>query len=148
MMHKTLNTKMKVVIVLLTITLFPFIANAQAALTWDKQFTSTIKWQELNYLGNLVVCSSEALMGVDNVSGDIHWSKTEHADLDRQSYQELANSPFFTIEKNNAIYLIDQLSGDQVFNSIEAGIAEISDYYLLYNSNAIVLSGLTSVIFG
>ena len=136
-----MKSKINTFLLLITISFSPFLANAQAELSWDKQFTSTIKWQELNYLGNLVVSSSEALMGVDNVDGEINWSKTEFANLDRGAYKELANSPFFTIQKDNTIYLLDQLTGDEVFNSTNAGIEEITDYHLLYKSNSILVAG-------
>ena len=140
-MRKELNTKSKAIILLIAIVLFSFIAEAQADLTWDKEFTSNINWQELNYLGNLVVSSSEGLMGVDYVDGTVTWSKPEFANLDRQAYKELAKSPFFTIEKDNAVYLIDQLTGDEVFNSIKAGITEITDYNILYKTNSILVAG-------
>jgi len=140
-MRKELNAKYKAVILLIAIVLFSFMAKAQANLTWDKEFTSTINWQELNYLGNLVVSSSDALMGVDYVDGDVTWSKPEFANLEREAYKDLANSPFFTIQKDNAVYLIDQLSGDEVFNSTKAGIEEITDYTILYKTNSILVAG-------
>ena len=135
------NSNTNTFLLLIALTISPILGFAQTKLKWEKSFNSTVQWQELNYLGNLVVCSGEGLMGVDSEDSEVNWNKTEFANLDRAAYKELTNSPFFTIEKDNAIYLIDQLSGDVVFNSTEAGIAEITDYFILYNSNSIVVAG-------
>ena len=37
--------------------------------------------------------------------------------------------------------LIDQLTGDLVFDSKKAGIGTIEDYFLLYNYDAILVAG-------
>ena len=138
--NTTISIK-KAIIVWMAFLLFPLMMQAQATAKWDKTFPNNIRWQELNYLGNLVLCSDDALMGIDAEDGAVRWTKNEFAGLDRQAYNELTKSPFFTIKKDNTIYLIDQLSGDEVFNSTKAGIAEISDYFLLYNSDAILVAG-------
>ena len=65
----------------------------------------------------------------------------DFAGLSRSSYNELPNSPFFTITKGNSILLIDQLTGDLVFDSKSAGISTIEDYFLLYNSDVILVAG-------
>ena len=82
-------------------------------------------------------------MGINTETGDVTWRRNEHANLERHMYHELPNSPFFTVESNNNIYLIDQITGDEVFNSGKAGISEITDYFLLYNSDAILVAGTT-----
>jgi len=128
-------------VLLLVATLLPLISFGQVEVKWNKQFATNIQWQEVSSLGNLIVCSGEALMGVNTETGDIIWSKSEHANISIQMYRELPNSPFFTIDDNNVIYLIDQFSGDEVFNSVKAGIADIKDYFLMYNSNAILVAG-------
>jgi outer membrane protein assembly factor BamB len=138
-MKKNLISNIKVF--LLVATLFPLIVNGQIEVKWNKQITTNIQWQEVSSLGNLIICSREALMGINTETGDITWSKPDHANLERELYRELPNSPFFTIENNNVFYLIDQFSGDEVFNSAKAGMAEIKDYFLLYNSDAILVAG-------
>ncbi len=136
-----IKMKTRFITFLLATTLFPLLSHGQIEVTWNKQLTSNILWQEVSSLGNLIVCSGEALLGVNTETGDINWSRNEHANIPRNLYRELPNSPFFTVETNNGIYLIDQLSGDEVFNSGKAGIAEIKDYFLLYNSDAILVAG-------
>ena len=117
--------------------------NAQIAVKWKSELGSDIYWQEVTALGNLIVSSGSQLSGVDTETGSILWSRPDLARLERRSYNELANSPFFTIDTGNSILLIDQLSGDQVFDSRKSGIGSIQDYFLLYNANAILVAGKT-----
>jgi hypothetical protein len=133
--------KKKNIMLLLAATILPLFTYGQVEVKWTKQFDSNIQWQEVSSLGNLIVCSEEELMGVNCETGEIHWSKNEHANLPRYLYRELPNSPFIAIETSNVIYLIDQFSGDEVFNSAKAGIEEIKDYFFMYNSDAILVAG-------
>ncbi len=133
--------KSKIITLLLAATLLPLFTYGQVNVKWTKQLDSNIQWQEVSSLGNLIVCSEDALMGVNTETGDINWRKSEHANLPRQLYREMPNSPFFTVETNNVIYLIDQSTGDELFSSAKAGIAEIKDYFFMYNSDAILVAG-------
>ncbi len=112
-------------------------------LKWNKQLPNDIQWQEVTALGNLIVSSSDALMGIDTDTGEVNWSIRSLSNLGRQSYEELPNSPFFTITTDRTLHLIDQFSGKEVFNSYDAGLLDISGYFLLYNSDAILVAGTT-----
>lgn len=139
-----MNLKIRFTTFLIAATLFPLLGYGQIEVKWNNQLTSNILWQEISSLGNLMISTGEALMGVNTETGDIAWSKNEYASLPRQNFRELPNSPFFIVEIKNNIYLIDQFTGDEVFCSGKAGIAEIKDYFLLYNSNAILVAGTNS----
>ena len=112
-------------------------------LKWNKQLPNDIHWQEVTALGNLIVSSSDALMGIDTDTGEVSWSIRALANLGRQTFEELPNSPFFTITTDRTLHLIDQFSGKEVFNSYDAGLLDISSYFLLYNSDAILVAGST-----
>ena len=107
----------------------------------ETKLPADILWQEVTALGNLIVSSNNQLVGIDIETGEIRWSKPEHAGLNREAFGELPKSPFFTVTAQNSIHLMDQLSGDEVFNSYKAGINTIEDYFLLYNSDAILVAG-------
>ncbi|MGI9552450.1 MAG: PQQ-binding-like beta-propeller repeat protein [Aurantibacter sp.] len=121
--------------------LVPFTHFAQVEVKWNKQMPADILWQEVTALGNLIVSSREGLIGVDTETGAISWSNSSLANLSRQAFEELPNSPFFTITTNNTLHMIDQFSGKEVFNSTNAGLQEIASYYLLYDSDAILVAG-------
>ena len=126
-------------VILLTVS--SFTGFTQIEVKWTKELPADIIWQEVTALGNLIVSSNNQLVGLDIETGEIRWSKQEHAGLNREAFNELPNSPFFTVATSNSIHLLDQLSGDEVFNSIKAGINTIEDYFLLYNSDALLVAG-------
>ena len=128
-------------LLVILITVSTFSGFAQIEVKWMKELPADILWQEVTTLGNLIVSSDNQLVGIDTETGEIRWSKPEHAGLDREAFNELPNSPFFKVDASNSIHLIDQLSGDEVFNSYQAGINTIEDYFLLYNSDAILVAG-------
>ena len=116
-------------------------ALAQVEVKWEKELTSDILWQEVTALGNLIVSSGNQLAGVDTETGAIVWSKPELAGLNRVAYNEIPRSPFFAVDLGKSILVMDQFSGDMIFDSQKAGIGTIEDYFLLYNSDAILVSG-------
>ena len=128
-------------LLLFLITISTFTGFAQIEVKWTNELPADILWQEVTALGNLIVSSNNQLVGIDTETGENRWSKQEHAGLSREAFNELPNSPFFTVTTGNSIHLIDQLSGDEVFNSYKAGINTIEDYFLLYNSDAILVAG-------
>jgi len=117
--------------------------TAQIEVKWQNELSADIYWQEVTALGNLVVSSGNQLAGVNTETGAIIWSKIEMAGLNREAFSELPNSPFFTVTRGNRILLIDQFTGNLVFDSEKAGINAIEDYFLLYNSDAILVAGKT-----
>ncbi len=121
--------------------LCPFMHFAQVEVKWNTEVPTDILWQEVTALGNLIVSSREGLIGLDAATGEIVWSKRAHGNLDRAAFEELPNSPFFTVISENTLHLIDQFSGQEFFNSANAGFKEIGSYFLLYHSNTILVSG-------
>lgn len=130
------------IILVLTISAFCFQSiNAQVEVKWTKEIQGEILWQEVTALGNLIVGTSDNLLGINPLTGEVNWGKNVFAGLKREAMEELPNSPFIKITTSNSIHIFDQLSGDEVFNSRTAGIKNIEDYFLLYNSDAILVSG-------
>lgn len=125
---------------LLLITL-PLLSFSQVEMKWNKEVPTKILWQEVTSLGNLIVSSREELIGIDTETGEISWGKRAFGSLKRAAFEELPNSPFFSVTTNNSLHLIDQFSGNEVFNSKNAGLQNVASYHLLYNSDAILVSG-------
>ncbi len=125
----------------LLLLVFPLQSFSQVEMKWNKEVPTTILWQEVTSLGNLIVSSREELLGIDTETGAISWGKRAFGNLDRAAFEELPNSPFFSVTTGNGLYLIDQFSGNEVFNSKNAGLQQVASYHLLYNSDAILVSG-------
>lgn len=126
---------------ILLLLVFPLLSFSQVEMKWNKEVPTKILWQEVTSLGNLIVSSREELIGVDTETGDISWGKRAYGNLDRTAFEELPNSPFFSVTTDNSLHLIDQFSGNEVFNSKNAGLHKVDSYHLLYNSDAILVSG-------
>jgi hypothetical protein len=122
--------------------LYPMFHFGQVEVKWNRHLPADILWQEVTALGNLIVSSRDGLMGVDTETGEISWSSRAFGNLNRASYEELPNGPFFTVTIDGTLHMIDQFSGQEVFNSKNAGLSTISSYYLLYDSDAIVVAGI------
>ena len=118
-----------------------FTGFAQVEVKWTKELPADILWQEVTMLGNLIVSSENQLVGVNTETGATGWSKPEYAGLPWEAFNELPNSPFFTVTTSNSLHLLDQLSGNEVFDSYRAGLNTIGDYFLLYNSDALLVAG-------
>lgn len=121
--------------------LCPLLQFAQVEVKWNKQLPGDILWQEVTALGNLIVSSREGLMGIDTETGEIGWSSRAFGNIYREAWEELPNSPFFTVTTDNAIHLVDQFTGKVVFNSADVGLREVASYFLLYNSDVILVAG-------
>ncbi|ALM07028.1 hypothetical protein SB49_03815 [Sediminicola sp. YIK13] len=119
----------------------PLLSFSQVEMKWNKEVPTKILWQEVTSLGNLIVSSREELIGIDTETGAISWGKRAFGNLDRAAFEELPNSPFFSVTTSNSLHLIDQFSGDEVFNSKNAGLQKVANYHLLFNSDAILVSG-------
>lgn len=141
LLNRTLKGKLAKCFFILQFLIATIVTSFAQEVKWTKELPGNILWQEVTVLGNLIVSTDAQLVGIDPDTGNIIWSKPEHAKIGLEGYNELANSPFFTITKNNSIHLIDQLTGNEVFNSEKAGIQTINDYFLLYNSDAILVAG-------
>ncbi|WP_273566888.1 hypothetical protein [Maribacter halichondriae] len=125
----------------LLLLVFPLLSFSQVEMKWNKEVPTKILWQEVTSLGNLIVSSREELIGIDTETGAISWGKRAFGNLDRDAFEELPNSPFFSVTTGNSLHLIDQFSGNEVFNSKNAGLQQVASYHLLYNSDAILVSG-------
>ena len=131
----------KYLLMVILVSTSTFTGFTQVEIKWTKELPADILWQEVTTLGNLIVSSENQLVGVNTETGATGWSKPEYAGLPWEAFNELPNSPFFTVTTSNSLHLLDQLSGNEVFDSYRAGLNTIGDYFLLYNSDAILVAG-------
>lgn len=133
--------KLKLTMVLLILAV---VSNAQnVPVTWKKDFTGAIKWQKVSALGNYLVGTNNALLYVDQATGKIIWSNPEFKNLNEGDVSQVGNSPLISVNQGTTVHMIDPFSGESKFDSKRAGINEIKDQMIMYNSNAILVSGRT-----
>jgi hypothetical protein len=131
-----MKIKLLLVIVLISNSLM-----AQMEEIWVKEYTGEILWQRLTAAGNLLVSFSDQFARVDSETGTIIWRESKYAGLSESDFKELPSSFFFTITQGEDLLLLDQISGKVFFNSQNENLSEIEDYYMLYNSNLILVVG-------
>jgi outer membrane protein assembly factor BamB len=130
--------KKSFVIILTVLCQFTF---AQVQQSWNADLGGQILWQEVTPLGNLIVCTDRSLQGLDPETGKYLWSLGDFGGLPRENYQNLMNSPLFSITRGEYFYMINPFNGDIVFNSDQAGIENLQYQDVLYRSNGVLIAG-------
>lgn len=131
----------KISVILLTIFFVVTQSNAQVDEVWRKDFGSEILWQEVTSLGDLIVCTQTSLSKINPGNGEVIWENQDFGNISRNDYEQMSNSPFISINKGNAVYMLESFGGKVVFDSEKAGISKITSNYFLYKNNGILISG-------
>lgn len=119
-------------------------ASAQATPTWRSSPGGTVNWMRINSTGNLVVCTSEGLKGIDPATGTVNWTVKELANAPESGYEEITNTPFVALVPAGAsdqLMILEPYKGNVLFSSRESGIGHIASKYFLYANNVIVIVG-------
>ncbi len=117
--------------------------NAQVVKIWEKPTSSSILWQNVTSLGNLIVCTNKALEGVNTENGNIEWSIEYLNAISDKAFEEIPGSPYFKVELEERFLLVNQFDGQIAFDSNSKGIIDISSFYILSKSGTFLVSGQT-----
>jgi hypothetical protein len=139
---KKVPTKTGLFLLSLMFVLFAGAGTAQVAVKWEKELSGNLLWQQVTALGNLIVSTEAGLKRIDTETGELSWELAGLANLGGEQFTELQDGPFFKVETSDAFYLIDQFSGDVVFDSRKTAIVDIQGYYTLYKLGGILVAGL------
>ncbi len=116
-------------------------STAQVHQSWNADLGGQILWQEVTPLGNLIVSTEKSLQGLDPETGKYLWSLGEFGGLSRENYQNLLNSPLFSITKGEFFYMINPFTGDVVFDSKKVGINDLKYQDVLFKTNGVLIAG-------
>ena len=108
---------------------------------WKLKFASSINWQQITPIGNLVVGTSDGLYGVDPDKGRITWEIKRLADIPYDSYQVLPNTFYTQISLANQIIILDPYEGKILSDTKKAGFKSVVAKNILYESGAIIIYG-------
>jgi outer membrane protein assembly factor BamB len=114
---------------------------SQVPEAWKYTSHDEIMWQEVNSLGNLIVETRSALVGIDPQTGKEIWSCGQFGNISRSQVKTIPGSPLLSISRSNLITLVEPFRGKTLFNSEEAGISTIDTTCFLYRNNGILLTG-------
>lgn len=109
--------------------------------TWNIQFKSTILWQQITPLGNLVINTRDGLFGIDGQTGQRTWEIKGLGNLPAHSYRSLPNTFFAELVLPDAIVIIDPYDGRIIGDTKKAGFKDVIAKNLLYESGTLLVYG-------
>lgn len=129
------------IILLLLIVNTSLVYGQQVKPLWSKTLPEGVKWQMVTSLGNYVVGTSQGLVGMNPDKGEVIWKNIKFGPVNAEQVQQIGSSALLAVNLGTTIYVIDPFTGDVKFDSKNAGINEIKDQMVLYQSNGILVSG-------
>ena len=78
-----------------------------SAQNWHLDLQSDISWQFVTPIGDLVVGTSQALVGIDDQAGKTNWTHTQFAGIQQDAFQPLPGSPFYSITVADQLYILN-----------------------------------------
>ncbi len=122
-------------------------ASAQpAAKEWAKKFPGNVKWYQISDAGILVVCTGDALYGLDPETGNEAWKIDKLDDVKEENYDPVEGTPYAALIKNKFMKgiehtLIDVATGKIVASSPDFDIMNIVKRIHIKELNAMMLYG-------
>lgn len=108
---------------------------------WTKDLPGGFAWQKVYASGNYLVANAEGLSKVNPESGKSIWTLKLFNNIAIENVEELPGSSFISVKKEEVTYLLDPFTGEIKFDSKNAGITELIDKVIFYQSNTLFLSG-------
>ncbi|GAA4337171.1 PQQ-binding-like beta-propeller repeat protein [Flaviaesturariibacter amylovorans] len=95
---------------------------------WKKKFAGAVKWFRSTDAGMVVVCTADALYGIDPATGEEKWKNEGLRNIQEDNYDPIEASPMIAIVDrgiNPAHIVIDVFTGKVIIDSKEAGLAAV-----------------------
>jgi PQQ-like domain len=111
---------------------------------WTARFEQSVRWQQAHPLGPLVVATPGGLHGVDPSSGKIAWSHTGLEEVLEDSFEPIPGTTLVAVSTGklrDRTLVLDAADGHLVFDSRAAGIANILERTVLFESGGLLILG-------
>jgi hypothetical protein len=115
--------------------------NGQVKPLWTRKVTEGIRWQMVTPLGHYIAGTSQGIIGINPEKGDVIWKNTTVGAITPDRVQQVGSSPLISVTAATSVYMIDPYTGEIRFDSKVAGVNEVKDQKVLYQSNGILVSG-------
>ncbi len=112
--------------------------------TWTAKFEQPVRWQWAHPLGPLVVATPGSLHGVDPSTGKSRWSHTGLDEVVEDSFESIPGTALFVVSAGklrDRTLVLDAADGHLVFDSRAAGISNILDRTVLFESGGLLILG-------
>jgi outer membrane protein assembly factor BamB len=131
-------------LLLVALTVVPGLLQAQTKPAWEVTPGGTITWMRTTSTGDLVVCTSEGLKGIEPLAGKVRWTVKELANAPESGYSEIVGTPYISVApagSTGGSFILEPYGGAVLFSSTTSGITDVTSTHFLYPNNAIVLVG-------
>ncbi len=139
---------MKKVFSLLVTLLIAVVIFAQPpAKEWTKKFPGNVKWYQISDAGILVVCTGDALYGLNPETGDEAWKVDKLDDIKEENYDAVEGTPYAALIKNKFLKgsehtIIDIVTGKIIARSPDFDILNIVKRIHVKELNAMMMYGI------
>jgi outer membrane protein assembly factor BamB len=135
-------------LIVATLTLLVAMSSlAQTTNDWKKNFDSKIKWYKITDAGILVVCTKEALYGINPSDGKEIWKDEDVENIKEEEVKVVENTPYVAVFKQgfvkNSLRYIDVVTGKVVANSKDYINAIMRENYIP-KTNSVLFQGLNA----
>lgn len=121
-------------------------ANAQKANDWTKNFPSKINFYNITDAGILVVGTKDGLYGIQPGDGKELWKQDEIENIQEDNYDPIEGTPYIVLAKRGLMKssnkIVDVVTGKEVANTRELGLAAITKRIHLMKNNAMLFYGI------
>lgn len=117
-----------------------------AAKEWSKKFPGNVKWYQISDAGILVVCTGDALYGLNPETGEETWKIDKLDDVKEENYDPIEGTPYAALIKNKFLKgiehtIIDIAAGKIIANSPDFDILNIVKRIHIKELNSMMLYG-------
>lgn len=138
---------MKKILLLLSVAVFALqlAMQAQEAPAWTKKFDGNIKWYKQTETGILVVCSGDALYGLNPENGAEIWRLPEFDGIREENYDPIDGSPYVAIVDGGMMkkkhFILDVTNGKVIAKTKDLGFYTVTKRIECKKLSAILFYG-------
>lgn len=118
----------------------------QPAKEWTKKFPGNVKWYQVSDAGILVVCTGDALYGLNPENGQEAWKVDNLDDVKEENYDPIEGTPYAALIKNKFLKgaehtIIDIVTGKIVADTKELDLANVTKRIHIPELNSMMFYG-------
>ena len=133
--------------ILLTIILVNVVFAQQSAEEWTKKFPGNVKWYQISDAGILVVCTGDALYGLNPDSGEEAWKIDNLDDIKEENYDPIEGTPYAALIKSKMMTgaqhtIIDVVTGKLLANTKDLEMTFVTKRIHITELNSMMFYGM------
>jgi len=118
----------------------------QPAKEWTKKFPGNVKWYQVSDAGILVVCTGDALYGLNPENGEETWKVDNLDDVKEENYDPIEGTPYAALIKNKFLKgaehtIIDLATGKVVADTKDLDLANVTKRIHIPELNSMMFYG-------